>query len=74
MGQQTNGKSRAGTSRKFHAVITHDGKHVEGLLTGGAAHDVTVAAELSEDSIGCKVIGDCGYNSDEFRKGITIRR
>jgi hypothetical protein len=36
-------------------VITSDGKLVEGLLTGGAVHDVTVGAELSEEIVGCKV-------------------
>jgi transposase len=49
-------------------VITGNGKLVEGLLTGGEAHDVTVAAELSEDIVGCKVIGDRGYDSNEFRR------
>jgi hypothetical protein len=45
-------------------VITSEGKLVEGLLTGGEV----VAAELSEDIVGCAVIGDRGYDSNEFRR------
>jgi transposase len=49
-------------------VISSDGKLVEGFLTGGEVHDVKVAAELVEDIVGCAVIGDRGYDSNEFRK------
>jgi hypothetical protein len=49
-------------------VISSGGKLVEGLLTGGEAHDVTVAAELTEDIVGCAVIADRGYDSNGFRR------
>jgi transposase len=49
-------------------VITREGKLVEGLLTGGEVHDVNGAAELVEDIVGCDVIADRGYDSNEFRK------
>jgi transposase len=49
-------------------VISSDGNLIEGLLTGGEAHDTTVAAELTEDIVGCAVIGDQGYDHDEFRR------
>ncbi|MDR1398423.1 MAG: transposase [Treponema sp.] len=70
-GQQTTGKRRAGISTKFHAVITSDGKLVEGLLAGGETHELKVAAELSRDRVGCAVIGDRGYDSDEFREELA---
>ena len=49
-------------------MITSEGKLVEGLLTGGEVHDVRVAAELSEQIIGCAVIADRGCDSNEFRR------
>jgi transposase len=41
---------------------------VEGLLSGGQIHDVSAAAELTEDITGCAVIADRGYDSDGFRR------
>jgi hypothetical protein len=49
-------------------VITGDGRLVEGLLTGGEVHDVKAALELLEDIVGCVVIGDRGYDRNEFRR------
>jgi IS5 family transposase len=40
---------------------------VEGFLTGGEVHDVTVANELTEDVVGCRVAEDRGYDSDKHR-------
>jgi putative transposase len=53
---------------KFHLAITADGHLVEGLLTGGNVHDVTVADELTKDVVGCSVLEDMGYDSDEHRQ------
>ena len=53
---------------KVHLVITADGHLIEGLLTGGNVHDVTVANELTKDVIGCSVLEDMGYDSDEHRE------
>ena len=49
-------------------MITADGHLIEGLLTGGNVHDVTVANELTKDVIGCSVLEDMGYDSDEHRE------
>lgn len=49
-------------------AITADGHVVEGLLTGGNVHDVTVANELTKDVVGCSVLEDMGYDSDEHRE------
>jgi hypothetical protein len=48
-------------------VITSDGLLVEGFLTGGQSNDMTVAAELSRAIVGCAVMADRGYDSNEFR-------
>jgi transposase len=69
-GQQTKGKSRVGIRRKFHAVVTSDGKLVEGMLTGGQVHDMMVAAELSEDIVGCAVIADRRNDSNEYGRAL----
>lgn len=53
---------------KFHLAITADGHLVEGFLTGGNIHDVTVANELTKDVVGCSVLEDMGYDSDEHRE------
>ena len=49
-------------------AITADGHVVEGLLTGGNVHDMTVANELTKDVVGCSVLEDMGYDSDEHRE------
>jgi transposase len=67
-GQQSKGLSRAGITTKFHAAITGDGRLAEGFLSGGQVADVTVAARLTEDVIGCTVIADRGYDSGAFRR------
>jgi transposase len=48
----------------FHVVITRDGKLIEGLLTGGEVH----VAELIEARVGYAVLGDRGYDRNEFRR------
>jgi len=48
--------------------MTAEGHFVEGLLTGGNAHDLTVADMLFEDVVGCYVIEDAGYDSDPHRR------
>ncbi len=48
--------------------MTVEGHFVEGLLTGGNVHDVTVADSLFEDVVGCYVVEDAGYDSDPHRR------
>ncbi|MGH8324616.1 MAG: transposase, partial [Steroidobacteraceae bacterium] len=44
---------------------------VEGLLTGGNVHDVTIADTLFEDVVGCYVVEDMGYDSDPHRRELA---
>jgi transposase len=67
-GLRTKGRSRAGTSVRFRAAATGDGKLVERLLSDGRIHDVSAAAELAEDITGRAVMAGCGYGSDGFRR------
>jgi len=48
--------------------MTAEGHFVEGLLTGGNVHDVTVANDLFEDVVGFYVVEDAGYDSNPHRR------
>ncbi|MEB3701620.1 IS5 family transposase domain protein [Candidatus Bealeia paramacronuclearis] len=50
--------------------MTAEGHFVEGQLTGGNVHDVTVASGLFEDIVGCYALGDAGYDSDRYRRDL----
>lgn len=52
---------------KLHLAITADGHIVEGFLTGGEVHDVSVAEQLFSNVYCCYVLADRGYDSDGFR-------
>jgi IS5 family transposase len=56
---------------KLHLALTAEGHVVEGMLTGGGVHDITVADDLLEDVIGCYVVEDMGYDSDEHRRNLV---
>jgi len=62
------GKNRAGVTTKLHLVITLENHVVEGLLTGGNVSDITVADDITADIVGCHVIEDRGYDSDDHRR------
>jgi len=49
-------------------LITAQGHVIEGFLTPGNVSDITVAPELTENIVGCHVVLDMGYDSDEFRE------
>jgi IS5 family transposase len=55
-------------STKFHLAITTGGEVVEGILSGGNVNDIQAAPELVEEVVGCAVLEDRGYDSDEFRR------
>jgi len=56
---------------KLHAALTAEGHFVEGLPTGGDVHDVSVANDPFQDAVGCFVVEDKGYDSDEHRQFLT---
>ena len=51
-------------------AITAEGHVVEGMLTGGQVHDITVADDLLEDVVSCYVVEDMGYDSDAHRAAL----
>jgi transposase len=66
-GDCTRGKNRAGITTKLHLAITPDYAVVEGLLTGGNVADITMADALTAEVVGCYVVEDMGYDSDDHR-------
>ncbi len=57
----------AGITTKLHLVQGLEGHVIDGFLTGGQTHDVSVAEHPLEDVFGCYVLADLGYDSDPFR-------
>ncbi len=55
---------------KLHLAITAEGHIVEGMLTGGQVHDVTVADDLLDDVVSCHVVEDMGCDSDAHRAAL----
>jgi IS5 family transposase len=53
---------------KLHLAITPDYRVVEGQLTGGNIADITMADILTAEIVGCFVVEDTGYDSDDHRR------
>jgi transposase len=53
---------------KLHLAITPDYQIVEGQLTGGNVADITMADTLTAEIVGCYVVEDRGYDSDDHRR------
>jgi transposase len=64
------GHSRGGFSTKIHAVVDAKGRPLHVTLTPGQRHEMTAAHELLEHARGKALIGDAGYDSNEFRLAI----
>lgn len=52
---------------QFHLLLSAQGHVVEGFLTPGNVSDITVAPQLTEHIVGCYVVLDMGYDSDQYR-------
>ncbi len=68
---QAVGKSRGGNSTKIHLAVDAYGLPIEFEVSGGEAHDCTMAPELIgrlPDS--AAVVADKGYDSEEIRRCI----
>jgi transposase len=66
------GRSRGGFSTKLHVVVTEKGELVRYHLTGGEVHDITQARALVRAGDGTKLVGDRGYDSDDFITHVTV--
>jgi len=66
------GRSRGGFLTKIHAIVDAKGRPVHVALTPGERHELIAAPELL-DYAGDAVIGDTGYDSNEFRAEVKAR-
>lgn len=53
---------------KLHLAITPDYRVVEGQLSGGNVADITMADALTDEIVGCYIVEDMGYDSDDHRQ------
>lgn len=65
---QSLGRSRGGFSTKVHVSVDALGNPLRFTLTGGQRHDITQAEALTTGFECEYVIGDRGYDADDFRQ------
>lgn len=70
---QALGRSRGGFGTKIHGSFDGLGHPVELKLTPGQASDIGQATELLADHEPDAVIGDKGYDGDEFVEAVEAR-
>jgi transposase len=72
--KQAIGRSRGGRNTKIHAIADAKGRLLSILLTGGEAHDCTVAERLIRRTDAAKqLLGDKAYDSTELRDWLVDR-
>ena len=72
--KQAIGRSRGGRNTKIHAIADAKGRLISILLTGGEAHDCTVAERLIRRSKAAEeLLGDKAYDSAELREWLEER-
>jgi len=64
------GRSRGGFSTKIHAAVDGCGLPIKFVITAGQRNDITQADALVESLKNATIIGDKGYDSDDFRAKI----
>ncbi len=67
------GRSRGGFSTKLHAVVDTKGRPLYVTLTPGQRHEIVAANELLAQANGKALIGDTGYDSNDFVRAIRGR-
>jgi len=65
-GDQALGRSRGGLSTKIHACVDALGNPLRLILTGGQVADITQAVALIAGFTTDAVVGDKGYDSNDF--------
>lgn len=67
------GRSRGGFSTKVHAIVDAKGRPLHVTLTPGERHELIAAPELLDHARGDALVGDTGYDSNEFRAELKAR-
>ncbi len=72
--KQAIGRSRGGRNTKIHAISDAKGRFLSIILTGGEAHDCTVAERLiNRTEVADEFLGDKAYDSAEIREQLADR-
>ena len=64
------GRSRGGFSTKLHAIVDTKARPIHVALTPGQRHELVAASELLTHARGKALIGDTGYDSNEFVEAV----
>ena len=64
------GHSRGGFSTKLHAIVDTKGRPLYVTLTPGQRHELIAAPDLLAHASGKALIGDTGYDSNEFVQAV----
>jgi transposase len=67
------GRSRGGVSTKLHAIVDTSSRPLHIALTAGLRHEMIAANELLRHARGRVLIGDTGYDSNEFLDAIRLK-
>jgi transposase len=67
------GHSRGGFSTKLHAIVDTKARPLHVTLTPGERHELVAAVELLDHARGRALVGDTGYDSNEFRAEVRAR-
>ena len=67
------GRSRGGFSTKLHAVVDTKARPLYVTLTPGQRHEMVAAPDLLSHATGKALIGDTGYDSNEFVRAVRAR-
>ena len=67
------GRSRGGFSTKLHAIVDTKARPIYITLTQGQRHEMIAAPELLAHARGRALIGDTGYDSNEFIAAVRAK-
>lgn len=67
------GHSRGGFSTKLHAIVDTKARPIYIALTAGQRHEMVAAEDLLAHARGRALIGDTGYDSNDFRAAIRAK-
>jgi len=68
--EQGIGRSRGGLTSKIHLMVDALGNTLKFIVGPGNEHDITRAKSLIQDIQNAAIMGDKGYDSDDFRSTI----
>lgn len=68
--EQGLGRSKGGFTSKIHAKVDALGNPLKFIITPGQRNDITQAKKLVDNEPGDHLLGDKGYDADDFRESL----